>query len=186
MAVVKSFFKKTVYFVAVFFAAWAVFWGVMLYLFNNTCYTEYALTDDDVRANRDDLSLVAEYAYGLYKNEKSERDDLRRVQISLWKSESEIAYIYDGGSEYAEMPADGEIRRAVDKVEDIFPSPGGAGEFSVCIFVSEGEVEFSGYRYSLYYSPDCGRPDTGDKECRLERVSFLLPRWYHCYAKYSR
>lgn len=183
MAEVKSFFKTIVWFIIVLFVGMAAVYGVMLYLFNNTYYTEFALTDEDFRANRDDFTVVAEYVCGLYENEKAERDDLMLVSISLWKSEPEITYIYENGTERTGTLTDEKVKKASDRVGAAFPLPG--GESLVHIYARDGEVEFSGYMYSLYYSPHGGRPDTGGKECKLEQVSFISFRWYHCYDKYG-
>lgn len=183
MAGVKSFFKKIVGFFAVLFTGMAAVYGVIFLLAVNTFDSSFALRDEDFKDNKADFTLVAEYVYGLYENEKAERDDLRRVLISLWKSEPEVTYIYEDGSERNETLAEEKVKTAVYKVGGTFPSPG--GEFSVHISVRDGEVEFRGYRYSLFYSADGGRPDTGTRECKLERVSFLSFRWYHCYEKYA-
>ncbi len=177
----KIFFKKSAIFITVLLIGMSVVWGVMIYLWNNTYYTDFALSDDAFRENKKDFAYVAEYAYGLYENEKKERDDLRRVLIYLW--ESDVTYVYEDGSERTESLSDNKLIESYKKVSRAFPSPG--GEFSVHIFIRDGQVEFSGYMYTLYYSPHGGRPDIGTKACKLKRVSLFSYRWYHCYDKYA-
>lgn len=178
----KRFIKTAALFFIVMSLGIGVVYGVMLYLFNNTYHYEFALSDGAFKENKADFKYVAEYAYSLYEDERAEREDLERLTIRSCAEVPEFTYIYEDDSERERKLTDEKLKKALDCVVDAFPYPG--GEFSVYVVVREGEVEFRGYYYSLYYSTDGGRPDTDGKECKLKQVS-LFSRWYHCYDKYS-